>query len=143
MTAKARFQSPPRRRISRRRGFTLLEIVVVVTIVALLAAFIAPRLLGRVGQSRQSVAQSEVRSIAQQVHLWMLDNGHGMLPDDFRLEVLTTGPNAPFRPGDLKDPWGRDYVLIAPGRVNSDFDIVSYGRDGEPGGEGEDMDVVN
>ena len=120
-----------------------MEIIVVVTIIALLATLIAPRLLKYLGQSKQKVAQAEVASIAQQVQLWMLDNGLSRLQDDFDLEQLTEGDDPSLRAKDLIDPWEHSYVLINPGEENLDFDIVSYGADGQSGGEREDADIVN
>ena len=141
MHTNATHHHPVRR--SARRAFTLLEIIVVVTIIALLATLVAPRLLGKIGQSKVKIAQTEVASIAQQVNLWMADNGFSRLPDDFELEQLAEGPDATLRLKDLNDPWERPYVLVNPGERNPDFDIVSYGANGEPGGEGEDVDVYN
>lgn len=135
------FRQHQRRQV--RRAFTLMEIIVVVTIIALLATLIAPRLLKNIGKSKQKVAQSEVASIAQQVQLWMLDNGQSRLRDDFELEQLTEGDDPSLRAKDLIDPWENNYVLINPGEENLDFDIVSYGADGQSGGEGEDADIVN
>jgi len=131
-------------RKQRRGGFTLLEIIVVVTIIALLAALVAPRLLGNVGRSKQKIAKAEVASIAQQISLWMLDNGYSKPPNDFELQVLLEGDD-PYlaKQDDLLDPWGRQYIVRIPGEENPDFDVISYGADGEPGGEGEDADVVN
>jgi general secretion pathway protein G len=127
----------------RRRGFTLLEIVVVVTIIALLGALIVPRLIDRIGWTKQNVAKSEVAQIAQQVELYMIDNGLSRLPSDFDLIALTQGNRPYLRPQDLIDPWGNPYVIVVPGEINRDFDVISYGADGLPGGEGEDADIVN
>ena len=126
-----------------KRAFTLLEIVVVVTIIALLAALVAPRLLGQIGKSKSKVALSEVSSIAQQVNLYLLDNGMSKPSEDLELTVLTQGSDAYLREKDLIDPWGNQYQIIVPGVENPDFDIVSFGANGEPGGEGEDADVIN
>jgi general secretion pathway protein G len=135
-----RTRTPSRR---RRRGFTLLEVIVVVTIIAMLAALVAPRLLPNIDRSNQRIAQAEVASIAQQVQLWMADNSLSRLPDDFDLEMLTEG-NDPYLAGKgLLDPWENGYVLINPGDQNVDFDLVSYGADGQPGGEGLDGDIYN
>jgi general secretion pathway protein G len=126
-----------------RRAFTLLEVIVVVTIIALLATLVAPRVLSNIGKSKQKIAEAEVNSIAQQVQLWMADNGMSSLPDDFDLMELTQGSNPYLREKDLYDPWDRMYVLRIPGEENPDFDIVTFGADGEPGGEEENGDVVN
>ncbi len=126
-----------------RRGFTLLEVIVVVTIIALLATLVAPRLLSNIGKSKQSIAHSEVSSIAQQVRLWMVDNGYSRLPEEFELEALTEGDDPYLAKKHLLDPWDRPFVLINPGEQNPDFDVVTYGADGEPGGDNEDADVWN
>jgi general secretion pathway protein G len=126
-----------------RRGFTLLEIIVVVTIIALLATLIAPRLIGRIGQAKAAVAKAEVSEIAKQVNLYCVDNGISRLGDDFDLSVLTSGPSPYVKASDLTDPWGHEYVILVPGERNTDFDVISYGADGAPGGEGEDADIVN
>jgi general secretion pathway protein G len=130
-------------RRASRRAFTLLEVIVVVTIIALLAALVAPRVWVNIGKSKQKIAKAEVASVAQQVHIWMTDRGMSRLPEDFDLEMLTEGADPLLDADDLVDPWEKPYVLVNPGDVNSDFDIVSYGANGEPGGDGEDADVVN
>ncbi|MDX2130677.1 MAG: type II secretion system major pseudopilin GspG [Planctomycetota bacterium] len=134
-----------------RRAFTITEIIVVVIIIGVIAALIAPRLLGRVGQSKQAVAKSNAASLANAMKLFAADNG--MPEAGATIEVLWQ------RPGDvdesawkgpyidsaeaLKDPWGNLYQLRIPGEVNADFDIVSFGKDGQPGGEGENADIVH
>jgi general secretion pathway protein G len=130
------------------RGFTLLEIIVVVTIIALLATLIAPKLLGNIDKAKVAKAKAGVANIAQQVSIYMADNaGNGMssrLPDDFELESLTQGESAVFKASDLIDPWGHPYMVVTPGEVNMNgFDIVSYGADGQVGGEGYDADITN
>ena len=127
-----------------RRGFTLLEVVVVVTIIALLATLVAPRVIQHVGRSKQKIAQAKVAFLAEQVSLYMLDNNLSHVPDDFDLVVLAEGDDPYVRMKDLKDPWENDYTIrVGIDAVNPDFDIVSYGADGQPGGEGEEQDVVN
>jgi general secretion pathway protein G len=90
-----------------------------------------------------TIAQSEVASIAQQVYLYLLDSSASTAPAGMSLMVLTQEPDPYLRPMDLVDPWGNPYVLIAPGVVNPDFDVVSFGADGKLGGTGDNADVVN
>ena len=122
-----------------RRGFTLLEVIVVVTIIALLAMMVAPRLLQNIWKAKQKVASSEVRSIAQQLQLYLADNGLTRPPEDLDLNVLV--PQYFNTSEDLMDPWDRPYLLVVPGNSGAEFDIMSFGANGEPGGEGEDRDV--
>jgi general secretion pathway protein G len=134
-----------------RRAFTITEIIVVVVIIGVLAAIIAPRLMGRVGQSKQAVAASNAANLATAMRLFAHDN---YMPEPgTSIEILWNRP-ADIPESDwkgpyvdsyeaLKDPWGNLYVLVIPGEVNADFDIVSYGRDGQPGGTGEDSDIRN
>jgi general secretion pathway protein G len=133
----------PNRRASsaRRAGFTLLEIVVVVVIIALLAALVAPRVFDNIGRSKVRIARSEVASIAQQVQIYMVDHDLSRLPNNFTLDALVA--DGRLRAKDIVDPWQNPYEIIIPGNENPGFDIVSYGADGEPGGEGEDADIVH
>lgn len=139
-------------RRAARTGFTLMEIIVVVTIIALLAVVIVPRLWGRVGQAKRTAAQSEIKMLDTQVTAYMVDMGLSKLDDGFELQVLLQppdeggGPNGPYlrKAEDLLDPWDNAYVIRVPGEVNVyDFDIVSYGADGQPGGEDDDADITN
>lgn len=126
-----------------RRGFTLIEIIVVVTIIAILAGIIAPRILQNVGKAKVSRARSEAKQIAQLITTYMLDMQMSRIDDDFELEVLLLvpddggGPNGPYlqKRGALVDPWGNPYELRVPGDINYDFDVVSLGDDGEMGTE--------
>lgn len=122
-----------------RRAFTLLEVIVVVTIIALLAMMVAPKLLQNIWKAKQKVARAEVASIAQQLQLYLADNGMTRPSEDLDLNVLV--PQYFATNEDLIDPWGRPYLLIVPGLSGGEFDVVSYGANGEPGGDGEDKDV--
>jgi len=139
-----------KKRTYGRRGFTIIEALVIVIILGVLAAVIGPRLLSRIGQSKQSVAQSNAAALMSAMKLYSADNG---LPEPGSpITLLYERPsaveesawNGPYVDSmdALKDPWGNFFVLVIPGQHNIDFDIVSYGRDGAPGGEGENADVI-
>jgi general secretion pathway protein G len=117
---------------------------VVVTIIAVLATIVAPRLMKNIGKGKAGAAQADVASIAQQLNLYLLDNGMSKVPEDLELDVLAQGSDPYLKAKNLIDPWGNPYRLIVPGVENvADFDVVSFGANGEPGGEGEDKDIVN
>ncbi|MBL0926993.1 MAG: type II secretion system major pseudopilin GspG [Phycisphaerales bacterium] len=128
-----------------------MEAIVIIVILGVLAAIIAPRFLGRIGQSKEAVAMTNMKSLAQAVNLFRADCGE--LKEGMSLDILLTCPadvaqdkwKGPYinNADQLRDPWGNPYVLVFPGdRNKADFDIVSYGSDGRPGGEGENKDLV-
>lgn len=133
-----------------RRAFTLLEIIVVVMIIAVLATLVAPRLLGRVGTAKQTAAKAKAATIAKTVNLYVLDMGLSAPSDDFDLEVLLLhpedggGPSGPYleRADDLVDPWGNNFEILVPGDINASFDIISFGEDGEQGGDETNADIT-
>ncbi|MAI67857.1 MAG: type II secretion system protein GspG [Phycisphaerae bacterium] len=133
-----------------RRGFTLLEIIVVVMIIAVLATLIAPKLLSRVGTAKHAAAKSKASAIAQAVELYHLEMGLSKVSDDFELELLLLpqedggAPGGPFlqKNDDIVDPWGNTFEILVPGNINYSYDIVSFGEDGEPGGEDINADVT-
>jgi len=131
------------------RGFTLIEILVVVTILGILAAIVVPRILERPEQARRTKATVDIKGIEESLGLFKLDNGFYPSTEQ-GLQALVMKPETgriPSRyPEDayLKkvpvDPWGSPYIYLSPG-VHDRYDIISYGADGEPGGEGNDADV--
>ena len=138
-----------RRHTQARRGFTLVEAIVVIIILGVLATVIAPRLIGRVGQAKHSTAMANANTIATAVNPFALDTGKK--PDGSSLEFLLRRPSevdesawkGPYlnNADMLKDPWGKPFMIVVPGEKNPDFDIVSYGADGKPGGTGENEDI--
>ncbi|MCI0468888.1 MAG: type II secretion system major pseudopilin GspG [Nitrospirae bacterium] len=134
-------------------GFTLLEIIVVVFIISLLAAIIAPRIIGRTDDARIAQSRLQTKNFETALKLFKLDNGFYPSTEQ-GLEALIEKPNAgriphKYREGGYLeqkriplDPWGSPYIYISPG-VHGDFDIVSYGADGKEGGEGADSDIKN
>ncbi len=144
---------PERGRGARPRGFTLIELLVVIAIIATLAAVVAPSVFRNVGDAKISTAKSQIEIFAVALNAYRLDN------DDYPsaeagLEALRTLPTVGEPPRNWKgpylsrviplDPWGRPYIYVVPGRENpTSFDLYTLGRDGKPGGEGEDADITS
>lgn len=130
-------------------GFTLLELLVVVAIIGLLAAFVGPRLFGNVSKSEITTAKAQIEAFSRAIESYRLDTGK--FPDTAQgLQVLVTKPadtarwNGPYLQKDVPlDPWGNPYVYKRPGANNRDFEITSFGRDGAPGGTDENADLTN
>jgi general secretion pathway protein G len=134
---------------NRSRGFTLIEIMVVVVILAVLGALVVPRVLENVDKARVARAQSDIRAIETALDLYRLDN-YKYPTTDQGLEALVKKPPDPsltnYREGGYlkavpKDPWGNPYHYESPGPNGEPYLIISYGRDGKPGGTGYDADI--
>lgn len=130
-------------------GFTLLELLVVVVIIGLLTGFVAPRYFGQVGRSEVNIARAQIDALGKALDQYRLDTGH--YPGaELGLKALVTRPanepkwNGPYLRKDIPlDPWGKPYVYRVPGEKGIDFDLLSYGKDGQPGGGGEAADITN
>jgi len=123
-----------------RRGFSLIEVIVAVTIIAIFAGLVAPQLLKRLSGAKQDQARTEANAIATQVKIYLTNRQESKLAADFQLDNLV--PGYLESTDDLLDPWGNRYLILE-GTNGRDFDIVSYGADGTPGGEGENADITH
>jgi general secretion pathway protein G len=132
-----------------RRGFTLLEVMVVVVILGILAALVVPKIIGRPEEARRIAAKQDISSLMQALKLYHLDN-HRYPSTEQGLQALVARPtSAPlannWKAGGYierlpKDPWGNPYQYISPG-LHGEIDVFSFGADGAPGGEGNDADI--
>lgn len=134
----------------RSGGFTLIEIMVVVIILGILAAIVAPNVIGRIDDAQVTRAKSDLRGIENALDFYRMDNFQYPTSEQ-GLEALVTRPNDPnlrnWKTGGYldrvpKDPWGNPYVYLNPGN-HGEIDIYTLGRDGRPGGEGLDADIGN
>jgi general secretion pathway protein G len=135
------------------RGFTLIELMVVIVILGILAGLIVPRIMGRPDEARQAKARIQIESIETALKLYKLDNGSYPTTEQ-GLQALVEPPEVDelarsWREGGYlekgkvpKDPWNNEYIYLSPG-TQGDFDLLSYGADGEPGGEGKNKDITN
>ena len=137
-----------RTRHSRQYGFTLIEIMVVVIILGILAAIVAPNVIGRVDDAQIARVQQDLRGVENALKFYRLDN-FAYPTNEQGLQALVTKPNdlnvRNWKAGGYldrlpKDPWGKEYLYLSPGQ-NSEIDIYTLGRDGRPGGEGIDADI--
>ncbi len=135
------------------RGFTLIELMVVIVILGILALYVAPKIMGRPDEAKQVKARMDIASLETALKLYRLDNGFYPSTEQ-GLAALVQMPQSGQIPkrwkegGYLeknqvpKDPWGNDFIYLSPGS-HGDFDIVSFGADGVAGGEGKDKDINN
>jgi general secretion pathway protein G len=139
----------PRQNLRFDRGFTLIEIMVVVVILAVLGALVVPKILENVDKARVTRAQSDIRAIETALDLYRLDNFKYPTTEQ-GMEALVKPPVDPtitnYRVGGYlksvpNDPWNNPYLYQSPGTDGADYDITSLGRDGKPGGDGYDADI--
>lgn len=139
----------------KNKGFTLLELLVVIVILGILATFVGTRIMGKPEEARQTQAKIQIQSLENALNMYRLDNGDypsteqglkalvekpavGDIPKRWREGGYLDKPRVP------KDPWGNEFVYLSPGMKNPNgFDLMSYGSDGQPGGDGKDADIGN
>jgi general secretion pathway protein G len=130
-----------------QQAFTLIELMVVLVIIGVLAALIVPSVLDRAEDARVMAARTDVNNLSLALKLYKLDNQR-MPTSEQGLQALRAKPTSEPVPNNWKsyldklpnDPWGRPYVYLNPG-INGEVDVMSFGADGKPGGEGKDADV--
>lgn len=142
-----------RTRRRARGGFTLIEILVVIAVIAMLAALVGPSVFQHVGTAKDATARSQIEMLGAALDAYRLDNGR--YPTTAQgLAALRTAPAVDPMPANWRgpylrkevplDPWDSEYLYVSPGEVNvNGYDLVSLGADGEPGGEGENADILS
>jgi general secretion pathway protein G len=137
--------------LKESRGFTLIELMVVIVILSLLAVLVGPKIIGRSDDAKVADAKVQIRNLETALKLYKLDNGNypsteqglaslvakptvGQIPKNYKAEGYLENKNVP------KDPWGNDYVYLSPGE-HGDYDLYSFGADGVRGGEGKNADI--
>ena len=137
-------------RPNKQNGFTLIEIMVVVVILGILAAIVAPNVIGRVDDAQITKAKTEIRNLESSMKFYRLDN-FAYPTTEQGIDALANKPADPsiknwksggYIPRVPNDPWGNPYLYLNPG-TNGEIDIYTLGRDGQPGGEGVDTDIGN
>lgn len=132
-----------------QKGFTLLELLVVMVIIGLLVGYVAPKYFSQLGKSEVKVAKAQIEALGKALDMYRLDTGH-YPGSDAGLQALVSKPAneanwaGPYlAKGVPLDPWGNAYVYRTPGTDGAEFDIISYGKDGKPGGNDQDADLAN
>lgn len=140
-------------KLNNKRGFTLIEIMVVIVILALLAALVGPKLMGRTDDAKSGTTKTQIKQLETAIKLYKLDNGNypsteqglnalvvkptiGVIPKNFKEGGYLESKQVP------KDGWGNDFIYVSPGE-HGDYDLLSYGADGVKGGDGKNSDITS
>lgn len=141
------FTTPQRKPVAKRHGFTLIELMVVLVIIGMLAAFIVPNVLDRADDARATSAKADVNNLMGALKLYKLDNQRYPSAEQ-GLAALLSKPSVGPTPNNWRpyldklpnDPWGHPYQYLNPG-IKGEVDVLSFGADGQAGGEGKDADI--
>lgn len=139
----------PQKKMNKQTGFSLIELLVVLTIIALLGAVVGPQIISNLGSAKSGATKIQIEDFGAALDLFYLDNGRYPTTEE-GLRALVTEPanletwDGPYLKKRIlpRDTWGNDYRYEAPGR-NGPYDLYSYGADNTPGGEGENRDLVS
>jgi general secretion pathway protein G len=137
------------RRTNPQRGFTLLELLVVLVVLGLLAGIVAPKYFSQLGRSEAKVARAQIEGLSKALDLYRLEVGH--YPNSEQgLQALVIAPSGEARwtgpylqKAVPQDPWGRPYIYRQPGENGGEYDLLSMGKDGQPGGDGENAEITS
>lgn len=130
--------------MNKLRGFTLVELLIVIVILGLLASLVAPQMFGRVDSSRIQTAETQIRMLETAIQTFRIDTGR--FPETLDELRRSEHPrwDGPYLPRDVPmDPWGNPYQYEVPGTEERPFDLISYGPTGQPGGEGDNAPITN
>jgi len=137
-----------RRTALSAQGFTLLELLVVMVIIGLLAGFVGPKYFAQIGKSEIKLARAQIDALDKSLDQFRLDTGHYPSMEDGLAALVTRPPSevkwdGPYLKKEVpQDPWGKPYMYRTPGE-HGEYDLISYGKDGQQGGEGEAADITN
>ncbi|MGE5320041.1 MAG: type II secretion system major pseudopilin GspG [Hyphomicrobiaceae bacterium] len=129
-------------------GFTLLELLVVMVIIGLLVGYVGPKYFAQIGKSEIKAARAQINALGKALDQFRLDNGHYPSTEEGLVALVERPANEAKWDGPYlskavpPDPWGNPYVFVIPGE-HGEYDLLSYGKDGKPGGEGENADIGN
>jgi general secretion pathway protein G len=150
MMKTSRLSAPPCPKTVRSSGFTLLEVMVVIAIIAVMAALVVPNVMGRFGEAQYKAAKTDIASIASALKLYQVDNGSYPSTEQGLAALVNKPSGQPEAPNWRnsyieklpRDPWQHPYQYLRPGQ-HGEFDLYSLGADGKPGGEKNDADLGN